>query len=682
MTLWLVLLLAAARMVPGSSSPSRTSPLNLGTFTIKDGTGNVLAQLDGGRRGMLGAAAAVGLTDCRRDGDGLQECWAHEGHPVYKLRITPDFCVTATSTVKPGGDGVVSSSCQPLGDAQWYGGGEEIPQKWPLNKYNNLTHSMVTQEAANRGIQDPFWFSSEGEMLFVHPGTPLFVSINDPKKSPGQICLIAETKAPYRKRPTGLYMKYTRCKLNDAKEAYQYAVENFLGKPTNYPDETMIKHPVWSTWARYKAAIDETIVREFAKEIKEYGFQASQLEIDDNWETCYGSKEVNKSRFPNMKQLTDDLRSQGFRVTIWTHPFIQLDCTDTLNEANSKGYLVADESGKTATKWWNGDASIIDFTKSGAQEWFVNRHQKMMEENGIDGFKFDAGETSWMPQLPKLDMIPSAIDEDYPNLATKKYVETCARFNSLTEVRSAYRTQELPRFVRMIDKDSRWGDNNGLKSLVTTLLQMNTVGYPLVLPDMVGGNQYNGEVATSELFVRWLQANTFMPAIQFSLVPWDYTQDKDTIVEISKKFTKLHADYTDVIVAAMKQAVADGTPVNAPIWWLDPTDEAAIIEDSEFLLGESLLSAPVLEEGATTRDVYLPMGKWVDGNTCKKYAGPTTLKDYPAPLDTLPWFYIEGSIADKGGCGGTPAPSSTAALGTLSLSLIVASALVALLAKH
>lgn len=51
---------------------------------------------------------------------------------------------------------------------------------------------------------------------------------------------------------------------------------------------------------------------------------------------------------------------------------------------------------------------------------------------------------------------------------------------------------------------------------------MNLVGYPFVLPDMVGGNQYNNEKTTKELFIRWLQANTFMPAIQFSVLPWDF----------------------------------------------------------------------------------------------------------------------------------------------------------------
>lgn len=92
----------------------------------------------------------------------------------------------------------------------------------------------------------------------------------------------------------------------------------------------------------------------------------------------------------------------------------------------------------------------------------------------------------------------------------------------ISEVRSGFETQELPVLVRMVDKDTHWRLDNGLRSLVTTLLQMNMVGYPFVLPDMIGGNGYGNDVITPELFIRWLQATTFMPVLQFSYVPWQF----------------------------------------------------------------------------------------------------------------------------------------------------------------
>jgi len=54
---------------------------------------------------------------------------------------------------------------------------------------------------------------------------------------------------------------------------------------------------------------------------------------------------------------------------------------------------------------------------------------------------------------------------------------------------------------------------------------MNLAGYPFVLPDMIGGNSYNNDVITKELFIRWMQATIFMPTMQFSKPPWDFDEE-------------------------------------------------------------------------------------------------------------------------------------------------------------
>lgn len=174
------------------------------------------------------------------------------------------------------------------------------------------------------------------------------------------------------------------------------------------------------------------------------------------------------------------------------------------------------------------DAAVIDFTNPAAVEWWVSR-LKLLQELGIDSFKFDAGETSWLPQVPTLN----ALLELQPSIFTQEYVRVLAdNFDNNIEVRVGWRSQKLPVFVRMIDKDSRWTWNNGLPTLITTLLQMNLNGYVHVLPDMIGGNGYqddgslNGTVLPSkELFIRWLQANVFMPSLQYSFVPWDFDNE-------------------------------------------------------------------------------------------------------------------------------------------------------------
>lgn len=58
----------------------------------------------------------------------------------------------------------------------------------------------------------------------------------------------------------------------------------------------------------------------------------------------------------------------------------------------------------------------------------------------------------------------------------------------------------------------------------------------------------------------------------------------------------------------------------------------------EFLLGDKILAAPVIHQGAVTRHVYLPKGKWLDPNLNKTHTGPNWLNDYPAPINVLPYF--------------------------------------------
>jgi myogenesis-regulating glycosidase len=147
------------------------------------------------------------------------------------------------------------------------------------------------------------------------------------------------------------------------------------------------------------------------------------------------------------------------------------------------------------------------------------------------------------------------------------------------------------------------------------LIQMNMVGYPLVLPDMIGGNGYNNIRPSKEIFLRWLQANVFMPSLQFSFVPWDYDAEVNyycyytysyvnytcvcmfQAISISRKFVNLHETYTPYIMERFKLAVASGEPVNPPIWWIAPQDKIAQTVSDEFMLGDKILVAPVIEQG-------------------------------------------------------------------------------------
>jgi len=520
-----------------------------------------------------------------------------------------------------------------IGHTHWYGGPESRKQFWPVERLKYENYAYLTKEENYAGVSERYWLNSDGVFFYVDENTPLFIYQNSPGHE-NEICFQAQTVHPYNPRTPRVSFIYHIGFASNARDAHMQAIQNVLGHPKGYPDERMAQHPIWSTWALYKTKISESEIRTFASNIKKYGFENGQLEIDDDWEECYGSLTFDKIKFPNIKRLTGDLKAMGFRITLWVHPFINKNCRAIYDEAKMKGYLVADYFGNTDTKWWNSkanEAAYLDFTKPEVREWFSNRLTRLRNEDGIDSFKFDAGETSWTPTDPSLQGSLSFS----PNQITRDYVQTVAEFGPMIEVRTGQGTQELPVFVRMLDKDSFWDWNNGLITLITTLLQINMNGYPFVLPDMIGGNGYNNNLPSKELFIRWLQANVFMPSIQFSYVPWMF--DMETI-NITKRYTELHSQITPYIMERFRLAVSHGDPVNPPLWWADPEDTIAQGIYDQFMLGDDIIAAPVVHKGSTKRDIYLPKGVWKDGNTQQIYMGPTWLMNYDAPLDTLPFF--------------------------------------------
>lgn len=172
---------------------------------------------------------------------------------------------------------------------------------------------------------------------------------------------------------------------------------------------------------------------------------------------------------------------------MWTHPFINKNCEPAFSYARDNNYLVKNYT-SVDTQWWNsnfGQAVHVDFTNPAARSWFKRKLEAIQSTYGIDVFKFDAGETSWFPNDAQLTGDPSLS----PSLMTRSWVEMASDFGTELEVRAGWGTQHLRIFVRMLDFDSRWGVNNGLQSLIPTLIQFNMNGYVFALPDMIGGNQ-------------------------------------------------------------------------------------------------------------------------------------------------------------------------------------------------
>lgn len=511
--------------------------------------------------------------------------------------------------------------CYKLNGDHLYGG--PVVSTYPAEHSNITELPYMTGDFSRFGVvlavAERYWYTSSGLNIKVAPESPLFITQHEDK-----FCLIAKNEFPYLVEPS-LSLQWSTCiNAKNLREGLKCFFQSYE-KPI--PPKQVIASPIWSTWVEFKRDVSQEKAIKFYNDIKANNFKLSVMEIDDAWETCYGSEEFDKSKFPDAKAMVDLFHSEGYLTTLWVHPFVGPGCESLDKYAQ---YLVKDSDGSIGkTVWWNGNGTLINFMDPKAVEWFQQRLVNIQKEYGFDSFKFDAGEVAYVPGMGKDE---KSVRMKHPNQFTTNYVKAASKFGALAEARVGAEAHTFDIMQRVQDTNSVWGAENwGLRSVLLSVFQLSLHGYGAVLPDMIGGNCY-GDQPTKEMFIRWIQLNTFLPIIQFSLTPWKFDQET---IDISRKFTDLHYEYADKI---MKEFKDTSHPVINPIWWIDPEDSVAQTIDSEFLLGEDLLVAPVLEEGAVSRDIYFPKGSWKDLNTGKVYTGPGYVKGYSAPLDVLPYF--------------------------------------------
>lgn len=211
----------------------------------------------------------------------------------------------------------------------------QVDQLYPIENAAQTYAAYTVKEQDNGAIVERYWLNSAGEYIYVHPQVPLFVDYRNLLAN--HICFGAQISEPYSSRRNHTELTYDIWFLSDVKAAHKHAVANYLGKPSETPDYKMVEYPVWSSWAQYSRDINEENLLQHAHDIINHGFNNSQFEIDDQWETCYGSLTVNEEKFPDFGKLVQEIKALGYRVTLWIHPFINKNCDPWYSEALNNG---------------------------------------------------------------------------------------------------------------------------------------------------------------------------------------------------------------------------------------------------------------------------------------------------------------------------------------------------------
>ncbi|XP_014673933.1 PREDICTED: uncharacterized protein LOC106814153 [Priapulus caudatus] len=230
-------------------------------------------------------------------------------------------------------------------------------------------------------------------------------------------------------------------------------------------------------------------------------------------------------------------------------------------------------------------------------------------------------------------------EEDSERVASQKQesaavADTCGRV-AIVCVDVGSRTQFLAAPMAGVSLPPSW--SLGLAAIIPTALTVGLLGYPLAMAPPLRAES-SQRPPDAELYLRWLQAAACLPALQLALPPWTYSE---AVEEAAYKALRFREEVVlPRVLASLEGAARDLRAVARPLWWDAPRDEAAQVVDSEFLVGDDLLVAPVVTSGAPAiRDIYLPAGRWRDGLAGgSTISGPTWLRRYSVPLESIPHF--------------------------------------------
>ena len=394
------------------------------------------------------------------------------------------------------------------------------------------------------------------------------------------------------------------------------------------------------TAPEYKAKVEDDL-----REIERRGLPVSAYRIE-GW-PLYSEAEL--------RRLIDRLHARGIRALLYFRPFVDTSAgpgTDdpaAFGEAVANGYLAEAAPGLPFLFVTNFlvPGGLIDFTEPRAVAWWEQRIRRALDA-GADGFMQDYGEQVLDGMRFANGETGATMHNRYPTLyhrITRAVVERYERetgreiwfFTRAGWTGSArYESANFPG-----DETTDWSRSSGLASLAPDMLNRAVGGAYGFGTDIGGYFDFHTPPTTRELFIRWAQWAVLSPVMRLhgsasagTHTPWSYGEDT---ARLYRELSELRVRAQPLILRLWRQAKRTGIPITRPLWLAAPGDPEAAGQDQEWLLGRDVLVAPVVEEGARSREVYFPRGCWRAPDTGERFRGPATWR-VEAPLERLPWF--------------------------------------------
>lgn len=375
--------------------------------------------------------------------------------------------------------------------------------------------------------------------------------------------------------------------------------------------------------------------------------------------------------FPDPKAMVDELKSLGIELMVSVWPQIDLQ-SENFEEMRQKNMLVKPEMGVNICMRFGGESVFYDATNPEARKYVWEKCKKNYYDQGIQVFWLDEAE----PEYGVYDfdnyrykMGPNVqIGNVYPQLFSRTFYDGMTaegQQNVVNLVRCAWAgSQRYGALVWSGDIHCSW---ENFRRQICAGLNMGIAGIPWWTTDIGGFSGGNPESESfRELLVRWFQYGAFCPVMRLhgDRQPTQKVYRKDgtealfsgsdnevwsfgeEVYPILVKYMNLREAMRPYTRRLMQEAHEQGSPVIRPMFYEFPQEEICWDLKDQYMFGPDILVAPVLQEGSTEREVYLPAGaEWTELHSGRVYKGGQTITA-AAPIEVIPVFLKNGACPE------------------------------------
>ena len=409
--------------------------------------------------------------------------------------------------------------------------------------------------------------------------------------------------------------------------------------------------PAWSfgLWlsTSFTTNYDEKTATSFIQGMADRDIPLSVFHFDCFWMKGFNWCDFtwDEETFPDPVGMLKRYHDRGLHLCCWINPYIG-QASPLFREGMEHGYLLKKTNGDVwQTDLWQAGMGILDVTNPDARAWYCDHLRKILRM-GVDCLKTDFGERIPVKDIAYFDGKAPLHMHNYSSFLYNKMV-----FDLLKEERGE---GEAILFARSATAGGQqfpvhWGGDNSASyiSMAETLragLSMSHSGFGFWSHDISGFEQ----TAPADVYKRWaafglLSSHSRLHGSSSYRVPWLFDEESCDVV---RKFTRLKCRLMPYLYGAAVEAHEHGTPMMRPMMLEFPDDPACDTLDRQYMMGESLLVAPVFHADSHV-DYYLPDGQWTSLLDGRKVQGGHWQKETHDFL-SLPLMVRPGTVLPMG----------------------------------